>query len=216
MALPTLELLSIVAVGVVAAVASIWTAIWIVGRATRRSDALRDEVVAHFDEQLTRLEARLPSADAGEPSMARLEGLEAALQDFQADFAGFAHQVGQDLAELPRRLEMKALSSQGVETRALQSYMDRTGAGELEELPETLGEAMATEDPDVLLQVALQKFMRKPLSDKYAEEHPVVAAGWDAFKVWMGSKMQEMYTGTGPARKALPKRTGQFPSVYGR
>ncbi len=126
---------------------------------------------------------------------AKVEEAQEEVRAFYADFAKFSEDLGRDVQGLPGKIGMRVIGDKGTEVAALQRYMEKTEGEEI--LPaQTMMEAVASEDPDLILATAMHKVANYSPSDKWVEEHPLTALALEAGKPLILGKMAEVLEGT--------------------
>lgn len=192
---------------------TIWAAKWVVQRAQKESQTQKEEVVAHFDQELHTLETRLEGQTGTVEVESKIEDFRVQLEDFRADFAGFASQLGTDLEKLPRTLAMHMLTEKGMETKAVQHYLNEAGE-DLEEAG-SLMEAYAAQDPELMMAAAMKKVAEWKPSKKYAQEHPLIVAALEMGKPALLNQLSGMVLGTSTRSPSFGGQKG-LPSPYGK
>lgn len=182
-----------------------------------RSESVRqkDEVVAHFDSELAKLKGEAPELATIET---KVQEAREEVQAFYADFAGFAENLGKDVAKLPEILTLRLAGQKGNEVVALQAYMEKAEAEDI--VPaQNMMEAVASEDPDLIMATAMHKVANYAPSDKWVEEHPLSAMALEVGKPLVMQKMAEIMgglTGGSPGRRALGPGKKPVSSPYGK
>ncbi len=138
----------------------------------------------------------------------KVEEAQEEVRAFYADFAKFSEDLGRDVQGLPGKIGMRVIGDKGTEVAALQRYMEKTEGEEI--LPaQTMMEAVASEDPDLILATAMHKVANYSPSDKWVEEHPLTALALEAGKPLILGKMAEVLEGTlVGGRRQTAGRTG--------
>ena len=122
------------------------------------------------------------------------------------------------LTELPGMVQMSAMSEKGIETRAVQAMMDDQG-GEIV-AAENMMQAIASENPEMVLATAMQKVAEWEPSKKYKSENPGKALAYEIGKPYVLSGMAKAYESL-TGQKVGGGRTGnatvrkKFTSPYG-
>ena len=210
-----------------------YAAWWLLKRSKAESVRQKDEVVEHFDQKLEKVKEDLGTADDAGRLEVRIQevqdGLTARLDElkfedrisevrdevrtFYEDFAGFSEQLGKDLESLPRRLQMGMIGEKGNEVVAMQAYLEKVEGEEI--VPaQSMMEAIAAEDPDLIVATAMQKVAGYSPSEKWVSEHPLTAAALEIGKPMIMQKLAE-FMGV-PGQSRLKKGRGAGGSVYGR
>lgn len=166
---------------------TIYAARWVVKRAQEESNVQKDAIVSHFDSELASIRAEIPTSE-------RVAALESRVEAFQQDFGEFAHALGQDIASLPKRLEMKVYSQAGTEQRIMQKALEEAGTDLEKEV--SLQEALAMEDPELVSRLAMKRVAEFEPSKKWSKEHPVLAAALEAGKPLILNTLQGVLYGT--------------------
>lgn len=230
---PMIILTAIGAAWIITQIVSWAAARWVIGRAQDFSEDQRTLIQAHFDGRLIRIEHQIGDIEAQvaaikAPELGPLEAnirreiqvvqadVEArtkAMEEFVAakienltmDLSGTFTQIGNDMRELPKRIQMAAMSASGVEVNALQGYMDREGGPIEKEL--TMAEALMSEDPRLIGQMAIQKVLSISPSDKYQADHPILAAVFEAGKAMVIPRIQEAFMSPAETQKGRRQLT---------
>ncbi len=185
-----------------------------------RFDASRAEIQAHVEDVRTTLEARLDDLRVDE----RIAEVRDDVRTFYEDFAGFAKSLGEDIAgtksdlkDLPLRLQLRLGGEKGTEVAALQRYME-TQEGEEIEPGLSMMEAVASEDPDLIVGTALAKVAAYSPSEKWVGEHPITAAALEIGKPLIMQKLAEFMGVEGRNRglRNSAGKTGNYASPYGK
>lgn len=169
--IPEWTLLIAVAAWAITQVFTIWGAKWVIGKAKAESQAQKDEVVGHFDEELTGLREDLTVPD--------IEGLEGRIDAIDNALGAKFRELDGVLAEMPTRMLQAAGSVKGVEMKA----MYREAVEGEDELEEYAAEVM---DP---AEIAMARIESIEPSEEWGEKHPLgkmlVEAGKEVFRAKM-------------------------------
>jgi len=162
----------------------------VIGKAQNESKQQRDDVVSHFDNKLDSFEGRFAESYKTD-TQAIYESMEAKL-DSQAE-----------------RVRLTMASQTGVETKALQAYLEQEG-GDIDAAMELAEGQLLEQDPQMMLRMTLQKAVDAPLSDKFRKENPIKAGIWDFAKIGFASQLEQAFLGTSGI-----KRKGNVTNPYG-
>ncbi len=236
-AIPDLVLWAVILGWVVTQIITTGGAIYLL----RDAEEKRQSVVKHFDTKLKDLKEDLGAPEVIESNIKEhLDGLQVRIVDiekgwnvrldelkiderisevrddvreFWTGFSDFAEKMGKDVESLPKRLQMGAIGAQGNEVVALQAYLEKQEGAELDPSMSMM-EAVASEDPELIVAMALQKVAALSPSEKWVGEHPWGAAAWEIGKPAILAKMAEFagVAGAGPAARKLKGKGG---SIYG-
>ncbi len=126
---------------------------------------------------------------------AKVEEAQEEVRAFYADFAKFSEDMGKDVQGLPGKIGMRVIGDKGTEVAALQRYMEKTEGEDI--VPaQNMMEAVASEDPDLIMATAMHKVANYSPSDKWIEDHPLTAMALEAGKPWILAKMGEVLEGS--------------------
>lgn len=169
---------------------TIYAAKWVIGKAQNESKEQRDDVVSHFDDKLDSFEGRFSEA-------------------YKTDTQSIYSDMSAKLDSQAERVRLTMASQSGVETKALQAYLEKEG-GEIEDVMAMAEGQILEQDPQLMLRMALQKAVDAPLSSKFVKENPIKAQIWEMAKVSFASQMEQAFLGTSGI-----KRKGNVTNPYG-
>lgn len=203
---------AVAAAWIVTQIFTLWAAKYVIQKSRDEAQSEKNEIRGHFDEKLSVLEAKLPTNGSVDVE-ARIEEFRVQLEDFRSDFSGFAGQLGEDLEKLPKTLAYNMMTERGMETKAVQAYLDQAG-GDLEEAGSMM-EAYAAQDPELMVATAMKKVAEWKPSKKYGQEHPLIVAALEIGKPALLNQLSGMMLGTS-TKSQSPGGRNALPSPYGR
>ncbi len=128
------------------------------------------------------------------------------VRTFHTDFAEFSKQLGKDLVSM----KMGSIGAQGDAQKVLQTALVEHGQDFEADI--TMMEAVASENPEIIIGTAMQKVANWQPSKKFQEEHELIAAAAEMGKPFILQKLAEAL-GVGPAQ--LPGKRRKGGSIYG-
>ncbi len=200
-----------------------------VGRALKADiDEKRAETEAFVREELKALKAEIPSHDFEEDLVAlkaeikaEIEGNTGLIQEevraFYADFSGFAEKLGGDVARIPELISLRLAGLKGESQKVLQTALAEQGQDFEGEI--TMMEAVASENPEVIIGTAMKKVADWTPSAKFLEEHELIALAAEVGKPMILGKMAEFFEGTlgkKTTRGRGPRDQKALPTPFGR
>ena len=226
---PDLVLFLVLAGWAITQALTLQAARWLLKHSRAESVRQKTEVVEHFDEELRKVKEDLGAADDAGKLEVRIQEVQDSLtarldelkiedrisevrddvRTFYEDFATFSGTLGKDI----KSLEMRLIGEKGTEVAALQRYLDQD-----HEVDEQVGlmEAVASEDPELMVAAALAKVNSISPSEKWVKENPIKAMIWEGSKPMLLGKLAEFLDVQTPRRlRGTAGKTGSYSSPYG-
>lgn len=184
-----------------------------------RKDNIKSVKAGEWDEALSRVVKPLK-----EDLAAVKADLEAKVQEareevatFYADFAEFSEKLGGDLEALPIKIQMRGIGAQGEAQKVLQTAL--VEQGQEFESEATMMEAVASQDPEIIIATAMKKVADWTPSEKFTLEHELLAAAAEVGKPFilqkMGEALQKGGLLAGRSGGSGPRRPGGHSSPFG-
>ncbi len=155
-------------------------------------DDARDHFIAPIRQELRTLKADLTANDAGTTLDEKFTNFETRFVDaYKSDMNFLRDEIKEELNTLPARIQMTALSEKGVESKAVQVMMEEQG-GEIV-AAENMMDALASENPEIVLATAMRKVSEWEPSKKYAKENPGKMLAYEIGKPFVLNGMMKAY-----------------------
>ncbi len=171
---------------------TIYAAKWVIQKARNESVTQKDEVVEHFDDRLEAFEGRFSEA-------------------YKTDMEAITGEIDR----IPKRIAVTFNSEKGLETRALQAYLDKEGV-DIDQAVETAEGQFMLENPETMAALALKRAYEADVSHNYRAENPIKAGIFDFAKAKFLPEIEAAFAGrSGPPRLGAGNRKASSGKIYG-